>query len=102
TKHLLPSSSPAAPSHASPAARPARPTNTNIPTTPPPAVPGGGPFAEVRHGLPVFKYREEVLAALREPASLVEGETGSGKTTQVAQYLLEEAAETNTPGGSYG
>ena len=38
-----------------------------------------------------------MLAALREPASLVEGETGSGKTTQVAQYVLEDAAETGRP-----
>ncbi|KAJ1484995.1 hypothetical protein T484DRAFT_1795172, partial [Baffinella frigidus] len=64
---------------------------------PPPLVPGGGPHAEVRRNLPVFKYRGAVLEALRAPASLVEGETGSGKTTQVCQYLLEEAAETNTP-----
>ena len=32
------------------------------------------------------------VQALRQPISLIQGETGSGKTTQVAQYLLEEAA----------
>lgn len=37
--------------------------------------------------------REELLSALSEPACVVEGETGSGKTTQVPQFLLEQAAE---------
>lgn len=37
-------------------------------------------------------YRGDLLEALSHRVSIVEGETGSGKTTQVAQYLLEEAA----------
>ena len=51
-------------------------------------------MASVRHNLPAFKHRRELLDALSHPLSIVEGETGSGKTTQVAQYLLEEAAAT--------
>ena len=48
--------------------------------------------------LPVFKYRSALISAFKDnPVTIVEGETGSGKTTQVAQYLLEHAAETNTP-----
>eukprot|EP00873_Tetraselmis_striata_P009250 jgi/Tetstr1/429514/TSEL_019419.t1 len=63
----------------------------------PPAVRGGGPFARQRDQLPVAAYRRQLLEALREPACIIEGETGSGKTTQVAQYLLEEAAATGSP-----
>ncbi|XP_066579606.1 pre-mRNA-splicing factor ATP-dependent RNA helicase DHX16 [Amia ocellicauda] len=48
-------------------------------------------LAEVRRSLPVFPYREDLLAAIAEHQILIiEGETGSGKTTQIPQYLLEE------------
>ncbi|XP_029441460.1 pre-mRNA-splicing factor ATP-dependent RNA helicase DHX16 isoform X2 [Rhinatrema bivittatum] len=46
---------------------------------------------EVRRSLPVFPYRADLLAAIAEHQILiVEGETGSGKTTQIPQYLHEE------------
>ena len=51
-----------------------------------------GPMGETRQRLPVFQYREQLLDALRAEVCLIEGETGSGKTTQVAQYLLEDAS----------
>ena len=61
-----------------------------------PAVPAalvdGGPLAATREALPVARYRSQILAALEAEVSIVEGETGSGKTTQVAQYVLEAAA----------
>ena len=63
------------------------------PPPPPAVVRHGGPFAAVRSNLPVAASREALLSALSEPACIVEGETGSGKTTQVPQYLLEQAAE---------
>jgi pre-mRNA-splicing factor ATP-dependent RNA helicase DHX16 len=45
---------------------------------------------EVRKKLPVFPYREEFLAAVKNHQILVlVGETGSGKTTQIPQYLHE-------------
>jgi pre-mRNA-splicing factor ATP-dependent RNA helicase DHX16 len=44
----------------------------------------------VRKKLPVFPYREEFLAAVKDHQILVlVGETGSGKTTQIPQYLHE-------------
>jgi len=43
-----------------------------------------------RKKLPVFPYREEFLAAVKDQQILVlVGETGSGKTTQIPQYLHE-------------
>ena len=45
---------------------------------------------EGRKKLPVYPYREEFLMALKEHQVLVlVGETGSGKTTQIPQYLHE-------------
>ncbi|CAI5739076.1 unnamed protein product [Peronospora farinosa] len=43
-----------------------------------------------RKQLPVFPYRESLLEAIRNyPVVIIEGETGSGKTTQIPQYLHE-------------
>lgn len=46
---------------------------------------------ETRRSLPIFGYREELIEAVREHQVLIiVGETGSGKTTQIPQYLYEE------------
>ncbi|KAI9732300.1 MAG: DEAH-box ATP-dependent RNA helicase prp22 [Cirrosporium novae-zelandiae] len=43
-----------------------------------------------REGLPIFKFRKALMEAVAEHQLLVLiGETGSGKTTQVTQYLAE-------------
>jgi pre-mRNA-splicing factor ATP-dependent RNA helicase DHX16 len=45
---------------------------------------------EVRNSLPVFAYREELLSAIEQfQVLIIVGETGSGKTTQIPQYLYE-------------
>ncbi|GAP85816.1 putative pre-mRNA-splicing factor ATP-dependent RNA helicase PRP16 [Rosellinia necatrix] len=45
---------------------------------------------ETRKSLPIFKYRDEFIAAIEQYQILVlVGETGSGKTTQLPQYLHE-------------
>ena len=64
------------------------------PLPPPPDVldPEGGPMAAARASLPVHAYRSQLLEALTHRVSIVEGETGSGKTTQVGQFQLEQAA----------
>ena len=46
---------------------------------------------ECRKTLPIFRFREDLINAIREHQVLIiEGETGSGKTTQLTQYLYEE------------
>ncbi|XP_058120194.1 ATP-dependent DNA/RNA helicase DHX36 [Anopheles ziemanni] len=48
---------------------------------------------EFRRRLPAFESRTEVLDMIeRHQVILVKGETGSGKTTQVPQYILEQAS----------
>lgn len=45
---------------------------------------------ETRKSLPIYQYRDEFIAALEQYQVLViVGETGSGKTTQLPQYLHE-------------
>ena len=49
-----------------------------------------------QHRLPVFKHRTEILFALETYQTVIlVGETGSGKSTQVPQYLLESGWAAN-------
>ncbi|GJP32741.1 hypothetical protein CLOM_g17337 [Closterium sp. NIES-68] len=51
-----------------------------------------------RRGLPVASSRAQVLAALQQSwVVVVSGATGSGKSTQVPQYILEGALEQPAP-----
>ncbi|KAF8570389.1 hypothetical protein P879_01437 [Paragonimus westermani] len=48
------------------------------------------PLREVRRSLPIYKFRDSLLQAIADHQILIiEGETGSGKTTQIPQYLYE-------------
>lgn len=48
-------------------------------------------MAEQRQYLPISTVRDELLTVIREnPIVIIVGETGSGKTTQMTQYLHEE------------
>ncbi|XP_055692828.1 probable ATP-dependent RNA helicase DHX35 [Lutzomyia longipalpis] len=48
-------------------------------------------LAEQRERLPIYKYRNHILHCLENYQTLVlVGETGSGKSTQVPQYLYEQ------------
>lgn len=45
---------------------------------------------ETRRSLPIFPFRDDLIQAIRDHQILIiEGETGSGKTTQIPQYLYE-------------
>ena len=48
------------------------------------------PMQQQRESLPIFKLRDELIRAVNDNQVLVViGETGSGKTTQMTQYLAE-------------
>lgn len=48
-------------------------------------------FKAEREQLPVFQHRHHILEVLqRHPVVVVAGETGSGKSTQIPQFLLGE------------
>lgn len=47
-------------------------------------------ITEVKKSLPIYKFKQQLLEAIAEyQVVIIEGETGSGKTTQLPQYLLE-------------
>lgn len=51
---------------------------------------------ETRKSLPIYAYKEELIAAIKEHQVLiVVAETGSGKTTQLPQYLHEAGFTAN-------
>ena len=53
-----------------------------------------------RDNLPIFKARGQLLNAIRNnTVVIVKGATGSGKTTQLPQYILEEAVENGNAAG---
>lgn len=55
-------------------------------------------MAQKRAGLPAHEARGTILDAIRgNQVTVVSGATGSGKTTQVPQFLLEEAGQTGKP-----
>ncbi|XP_076259588.1 3'-5' RNA helicase YTHDC2-like isoform X1 [Rhynchophorus ferrugineus] len=57
--------------------------------------------AEIRHArqlLPIFNKRQEVLdKIINNQVIIISSETGSGKTTQIPQYILENAAINREP-----
>jgi HrpA-like RNA helicase len=44
--------------------------------------------------LPVYKFKDEIMKAIADHQVLIlEGETGSGKSTQLPQWVLEQLAK---------
>ncbi|KAH9259064.1 hypothetical protein BASA81_002684 [Batrachochytrium salamandrivorans] len=63
-------------------------SNSTIEVTTPP------PILSSRMQLPVWQHREEICQAINDhDITIVSGETGSGKSTQVVQYLLDQFPE---------
>lgn len=53
-------------------------------------------FLKQRQNLPIFPYRSHILDTIRNnQICVISAETGSGKTTQVPQYILEEYRQRN-------
>lgn len=47
-------------------------------------------IAETQRSLPIYSFKEDLLQAIRDfQVLIIVGETGSGKTTQIPQYLCE-------------
>lgn len=54
------------------------------------------PIELVRKSLPVYQLREQITNAIRDnQVMIIVGDTGSGKTTQITQYLYEEGFANN-------
>ncbi|KAH8740432.1 hypothetical protein FG386_002944 [Cryptosporidium ryanae] len=55
-----------------------------------------GLIQTVKNSLPVMKFREQIIESLeKHPVLIIVGETGSGKTTQIPQYLYEAGYSKN-------
>lgn len=66
--------------------------NNGIPMVPQSTVPSE--LDNFRHSLPVYEHKEEIVQLIREnKVVLVVGETGSGKTTQIPQFLLDDCSK---------
>lgn len=62
----------------------------------PPKSPVSHSISNFRQTLPAYKMRGNILSVInRHRVILITGGTGCGKTTQVPQFLLEEAARNN-------
>ncbi|KAJ8330422.1 hypothetical protein QVD99_007759 [Batrachochytrium dendrobatidis] len=49
---------------------------------------------ELQKNLPIYQYRDSLVAAIKEYQFLVVvGDTGSGKTTQLPQYILQDLSD---------
>ncbi|XP_065513687.1 3'-5' RNA helicase YTHDC2 isoform X1 [Caloenas nicobarica] len=70
--------------------------NNGIPQVP--VKRGESEFDSFRQSLPVFEKQEEIVKTIKEnKVVLIVGETGSGKTTQIPQFLLDDCSKTGTP-----
>ncbi|KAM6391605.1 3'-5' RNA helicase YTHDC2 [Rhynochetos jubatus] len=70
--------------------------NNGIPQVP--VKRGESEFDSFRQSLPVFEKQEEITKIIKDnKVVLIVGETGSGKTTQIPQFLLDDCYNSGTP-----
>ncbi|XP_051785828.1 3'-5' RNA helicase YTHDC2 [Erpetoichthys calabaricus] len=70
--------------------------NNGIPQVPP--IRGESEIDCFRCSLPVFERQEEIVKVVKENrVVLIVGETGSGKTTQIPQFLLDDSFKNGIP-----
>jgi len=56
-------------------------------------------FTDTRKKLPVYKMRKVILETIRKnQVTVISGNTGCGKSTQIPQYILEELLREGKPG----
>lgn len=68
------------------------------PATVPARARGNAALLPMRMALPVWEHRMDILKTIADHrVVIIEGETGCGKTTQVAQYIVDHAAEYALP-----
>ncbi|XP_030916425.1 3'-5' RNA helicase YTHDC2-like [Geospiza fortis] len=59
---------------------------------------GESQFDSFRQSLPVFEKQEEIVKIIKDhKVVLIVGETGSGKTTQIPQFILDDCHKNGTP-----
>ncbi|XP_053557527.1 3'-5' RNA helicase YTHDC2 [Bombina bombina] len=70
--------------------------NNGIPQVP--VKRGESELDSFRQSLPVFEKQEAIVGVIKDnKVVLVIGETGSGKTTQIPQFLLDDCSKNSTP-----
>ncbi|XP_009982820.1 PREDICTED: probable ATP-dependent RNA helicase YTHDC2 [Tauraco erythrolophus] len=70
--------------------------NSGIPQVP--MKRGESEFDSFRQSLPVFEKQEEIVRIIKDnQVVLIVGDTGSGKTTQIPQFLLDDCYKNGTP-----